>query len=483
MTTPRLLVSALALIAVLGGGCPVPSFNLTKVHPLQPSGKMAFGKIGGMMRAGGETISYRASNGANTATFTASVPSGAVEARDASGAALMVAPGLPGSMPRPMPPVPQKLATVEYVLPEALPTWGEEGDVIKLGRSMPDVKTTGQLAERAGLPSAVLNRVTEITGVNVQWKDGQGLAWSYDAASRSLSAWRENYSNDLGSPLKMPPDQTEAIAIADSFLDSHGFSSIKARGGTVEPSPWEILPMSGGGTSAGTGVAYPCLMERAVSSDSGMVPPPMTTPPSDPKPLTVETKAMAPVQTDIAPAIWPSPCGWDYSQVTVTYPETRGGQAIVHLGGYPTFAGSVVVDLRNKRVSSASLMLERPSDRSAYPLIDAATAKRRLQAGGLNPIWPYAESGSIKVTIEKVELVWLRHESWKEGTSLSFELPALLATGNVQRGDSKNLEQYRTVVPLLTDDALDESIDWSGSGGGAVSPPVVMDPAVAPERE
>jgi hypothetical protein len=487
MTTPRLLVSALALIAVLGGGCPTPSFNLTKVHPLQPSGRMAFGKIGGFNAGGKAEGAMEAGN----VVFTASslgAPGMAVAtmpARDAAGGmALMVDPAMPGSMPRPMPPVPQKLATVEYVLPEGLPTWGEEGDVIKLGRSMPDAKTAGLIAERSGLPSAVLNRVTEITGVNVQWKDGQGLAWSYDAASRSLSAWRENYSNDQGSPLKMPPDRTEAIAIADSFLDSHGFGDIKARGGTVEPSPWEVMPMvAGGGTSA---MAYPCLMERSVSSDGGMTPPPMATPPSAPMSDLPVIKMMAPIQqmpmedgqedvaTDVAPAIWPSPCGWDYSQVTVTYPEKRDGQSVVQLGGYPAFAGSVVVDLRNKRISSVSLMLTRPTERSAYPLIDAATAKRRLQAGGLNPIWPYADSGSIKVTVEKVELVWLRHESWKEGTSLTYDLPALLATGSVQRGDSKTEEQYRTVVPLLTDDALDESIDWGGSGGMPVPSPTPL---------
>ena len=489
MTTPRLLVSALALIAVLGGGCPVPSFNLTKVHPLQPSGKMAFGKIGGMMRTGGEQGATEAGN----VTFTAnsmgapSFPVSSMPARDAVGVtSIMVDPALP----RPMP---QKLATVEYVLPESLPSWGEEGDVVKLGRSMPDAKTAGQIAERAGLPSAVLNQVTEITGVNVQWKDGQGLAWSYDAASRSLSVWRENYGNDQGSPLKMPPDRTQAIAIADSFLDSRGFGDIKARGGIVEPSPWEVMPM-GGGTS---GVAYPCLMERSTVDVKAMGTPagvmtwtvaaPVATSPSEPPPSISEIKMMAPIQqkpmedgqedvvtTDAAPAIWPSPCGWDNSQVTVTYPEKRDGQSVVQLGGYPAFAGSVVVDLRNKRVSSASLMLTRPTERSAYPLIDAATAKRRLQAGGLNPIWPYAESGSIKVTVEKVELVWLRHESWKEGTSFTYDLPALLATGSVQRGDSKTEEQYLTVVPLLTDDALDESIDWGGGSGGIPMPTPLM---------
>ena len=474
MTLSRLLIPALALVVLLGGGCPVPSFNLTKVHPLQPSGKMAFGKIGGMMRAGGEMISSRATNGGNTAMFTAPAAGVAMEAGDAVGTvSLTVDPSVPGSMPRPMPPVTQRFATVEYVLPEALPTWGEEGDVVKLGRSLPDAKIAGQLAERAGLPSAVLDRVTEIKGVSVQWKDGQGLAWSYDAASRSLSAWRETYANDQGSPLKMPPDRTEAIAIADSFLDSHGFSSIKARGGIVEPSPWEVMPMSGGGT-AGTSIAYPCLMERSVSSDGIMAPPPMATPPSAPTIDLPEIKMMVSGEeaavTNVAPTIWPSPCGWDYSQVTVTYPETRGGQSVVHLGGYPAFAGSVVVDLRNKRVSSVSLMLDRPSERSAYPLIDAATAKRRLQAGGLNPVWPYSDSGSIKVMIEKVELVWLRHESWKEGSSQTFDLPALLATGNVKRGDKDASEPYRTVVPLLTDDALDESIDWEGGSGGVPVP-------------
>lgn len=451
---------------------------------MQPAARMAFGKIGGFSGGMGATRSI-SSVAQPMMAFLENGPSWAPGAPAAEGVAnVVVDQSAPTAMMRPYPST-ERLATVEYVVPETLPTWGEEGDVIRLGQTLPGLSTAGSFLEHAGLPHEVFGRASALGNVNVQWKDKEDLSWSYDAVSRSLNAWRDGAYTNQGSPLKTPPDRSVAIEVADAFLDRYGFGSIKSRGGRVEQAPWEMYA-AGGGTS---GVAYPCLMERTMEGGVVSTPPAVSTAPATPvAPSDVlidapEQVTMMEGQAGTAvssmPAIWPGPCGWDGWQVTVTYPAARSGQEVVQLGGYPAFAGSVTVDLAQKRVMNASILLERPEERSAYPLIDAATALRRLQSGGLNPVWPYSESGSIKVTIKEVTLVWLRHETWKDGTSMTFELPALLGVGTIQRGATVEPGEYRTLVPLLTDDALDESIDM---GGGGIPKPEPL-PAIMMEKE
>jgi hypothetical protein len=116
--------------------------------------------------------------------------------------------------------------------------------------------------------------------------------------------------------------------------------------------------------------------------------------------------------------------------------------------------------------------------RSAYPLLDSATVLKRLQEGGRNPVYPWGgESKDIQATIEKVELAWLRFDSWTDNKQQTYYIPAISASGHVDRGIAgQEPEEYHTTVALVKDDAFAEEGTVTGSGGGTVQ---IM-PAVAP---
>jgi hypothetical protein len=182
----------------------------------------------------------------------------------------------------------------------------------------------------------------------------------------------------------------------------------------------------------------------------------------------------------------PYPCGWWPQQATVSYGGTREGHKVEDISGYPFQVATVTVDLQSKAVTNGNVQLEDNVNRSTYPLIDQATAQRRLQSGGRNPIWDYGNgTKSIKVHIKTLEVVWMRYDTWSEGTSQTYYLPGLLATGTVDRGDGNTQEAYRTVMPLLQDDAFDFGNGYGGgpmpyAAGGAVN--VLPQPVPAPEK-
>ena len=96
--------------------------------------------------------------------------------------------------------------------------------------------------------------------------------------------------------------------------------------------------------------------------------------------------------------------------------------------------------------------------RSAYPLLDSATVMKRLQEGGRNPVYPWGnEIKDVQVTIDKVELAWLRFDSWLNNRQETYDIPAIAASGHVNRNiKGQEPEEYHTTVALVEDDAFAE---------------------------
>jgi hypothetical protein len=277
--------------------------------------------------------------------------------------------------------------------------------------------------------------------------------------------------------------EEEIVGIARTFLTAHGFNAIASQ--TPEIQEWpQILPMMGKPIQA-DGAGMPCRYFEGggVMMKGGL-------PAADLGVNAISVSSAPPSGSDVSEtsAIYPYPCGGWTTQVTLVYPASRDGKSVTDAYGNPASIATITIALASKEVTAGYVLLESAMDRSSYPLIDAETARRRLQSGGRNPVYGYGEK-NIVVHLKTIELVWMRYDSWKGGAHETYELPALLAKGTVDRGvKDQPVEEYRTIVPLLKDDvfAADEGggpepilYEGSvGSGGGAVR--ILPAPAPAP---
>ncbi|MBU1348547.1 hypothetical protein KJ781_00565, partial [Patescibacteria group bacterium] len=53
-------------------------------------------------------------------------------------------------------------------------------------------------------------------------------------------------------------------------------------------------------------------------------------------------------------------------------------------------------------------------------------------------------------------LVFMWYDAWSEGTNETYLIPALAGTGEATYPDGRT-EEYRTIIPLVTDDAFEDS--------------------------
>ena len=140
----------------------------------------------------------------------------------------------------------------------------------------------------------------------------------------------------------------------------------------------------------------------------------------------------------------------------MVYGGSREGKPVVDMSGNTYRSTSVSVDLQTKQVSSGSIQLDQNVERSSYPLIDQGTATKRLQSGGLDPVSPWSNGpGNINVDLTTFDIVWLRYDAWTGNQSATYFIPALRATGTVDRGiKGQTPEPYSEVVPLPSDDVF-----------------------------
>jgi hypothetical protein len=302
--------------------------------------------------------------------------------------------------------------------------------------------------------------------MNVQWKGSDNLQWTFDAGNKFLSFWKEMPMQEQPVNEKPQYNKDEIKQIADAFLDAHGFSSIRATGGEVDDSSYQVMIKESEKVAA-----MPCAFLRSDIAPTAAVPPPA--PDAIVKPeATTAGDAMR-----IDPAMYPSPCNWWPQQISVYYNTTREGLPVVEVGGWPNRSNSVTVDLRTKQVTNGVLQLDQTFERSSYPLIDLATATQKLMTGGTNPMYSWGVEGTkTHVTISSVQLVWMRYDSWVSGHMETYYLPALAAMGTVDRGmKDQPTEEYRTSVPLVADAAFQDTLTPP-----PVAIPMMIDAAVAP---
>ncbi|MCK9360734.1 hypothetical protein M0Q28_00700 [Patescibacteria group bacterium] len=448
------LLPAIVLISLLGAGCAPATPNVPSTggqpKPAPVATKLGFGKLPGLQPYGSlgtaEAMSSRSSGAVglsaiapNSAVPTPTVTWEAVES-DAAVSSPNVGGGTTGV--RIMPAPDMKPVNVKYAVSATMPDWQSEAQVLHVRRPNVDSSIVRSLAVPAGLPSALAGQVKQMQSVSMSWMDNEDFQWNFDPIYGNLNWWKQydpRIAMDLNAE-RMPEqggnppalDKARAIAAADAFLNSHGLSALREQGAIVDETPW---------TGSAT---MPCILKEE------------------------EVKARDAEATSL---IYPGPCGWYPTEVTVFYGAELEGLPTVDAGGYPFRMSSVQVSLSDYSVRSGNVMMAQDLERSAYPLISKDEAMKRLQEGGRNPVYSWGgEEGDVEVKITKAELAWMRFDSWANNKQESYYLPALAAEGTVDRKmKGQEPEVYRTVVPLVADSAFD--LD---QGGGGVPVPLMM---------
>jgi hypothetical protein len=423
----RMPLSAILLASVLlGAGCnqtPAPTPSPSDTSSDRPAAVQGFGMLPPVLGYGSlGTEAARSFRPADAALSSiAPVPMMAGVAMTEPAIAVR-APTLPEE------------AKVVYDIKGELPTWSADGTVYRVRQPGVSTSVARSIADAAGVPSQVSGGATEIQGANVSWRDAAGFIWNVDLPGRNLNWWKNvDYSKTQPEANNNPKLDAAAVkTAADNFLRDHGFGNLVGKG-IIEETPM-IMPLL-------RGESAPCpLMAEAREAAANPV-----APEAD---KIVDSKMM----------IWPSPCGYPI-QVTVYYPDVRDNMSTVDAGGWASRKASIQIDISNNSIVGGNVMLPSNEDSSAYPLISSEEAMKRLMAGGNNPIYGWYDGSGVKevrATISTVKLGWMRHDSWENNAMKTYFLPALLAEGTIDRGNSNQTEpeKYYTVVPLVADAAF-----------------------------
>jgi hypothetical protein len=459
------LTGLLTASMLLGAGCERPSFPLSippaqPPQPAAPAAERGFGLLPAIAAPGTlgspEAMSSRLSSAippiapvASTNAVGGGGVAGSVPAKDA-------AVGMDAMMIRPEP-YPMKTVPVRYNVTAALPTWDAEDHVLRAKPAQLPTSGITAVVTGSGLPSQVIGSNPDVRSVNFSWKDADGLTWNFDGYGRSLGFWKDGDVRIMAESVtnqKIAPtmEDAEAIRIADDFLTRKGLSFI-ARGSATVEKPWGYGIEPASMPCPTEPMPYVKTEEAAAAGTSGSA--------------TSDSKMMI------------APCGgWYPPQLTVSYTAQIGSRDVHDAGGWPFRAVSLQIDLVTKQIVGGNVWLPPQTESSRYPLISSAEAAKRLQEGGRNPIYPYYGGDDVKeivVTIEKTSLVWMRYDSWTNNQTQTYFVPAIAAEGTVSYApDRKDL--YRTVVPLVADDA------FGGNDQPKIMPmdAAVSEPAVAP---
>lgn len=427
----RITLSAILVATVLlGAGCnpkdqaPAKSGSPSSERPAPVQGFGLLPAIQSPSRPGMEVSSNFAAMGRTSVQVSAVAPMAAATDKEAPADMVVSNVGGGSSMAIRAPyPMPGELKVV-YDLKSDLPTWSADGSVYRVRQPSVSTGLARSISDAAGVPSQVAALAQEIQGANVSWRDASGFIWNVDLPGRNLNWWKNvDYSAQQDDTSERKLDAEAVKRAADDFLRRHGFGELAGKG-VIEENPM-IMPLL-------RGESIPCVMSarpEAAPSAAG------------------DAKLM----------IYPSPCGYPI-QVTVYYPDTRDGMDTVDMGGWMSRKASVQIDIKDNSVVGGNVMLPTSEDMSSYPLISMEEAKTRLMQGGNNPVYGW-DNGSgakeVRVSIDRVTLGYMRHDSWDNMTMRTYFLPALIVEGAVNRGgDQTEPETYRTVVPLVADKAF-----------------------------
>ncbi|MFO0764449.1 MAG: hypothetical protein U0487_00160 [Patescibacteria group bacterium] len=353
---------------------------------------------------------------------------------------------------------------VDYNWATEIPAIAGAADVYRAVRTKPDASITKTLLKSAGLPAALADGISEVQSLNASWKGKGGMVWSFDAMSNSLSWWKEvAYPQNYEGQPKL--DKDRAIKVAQDFVKANGLTGYATTAPELEDAPW-IRPLM-------EGTSMPCAAVKA-----------------EPAGFAGDLPVNDMVATSDRAIV--APCFWYPRTVNIVYPDKRDGKRVTDAwSGYPQQVLTITVSLDTYEVTGGYANLPTSLEASSYPMIDKGAVEEALKKGGRSPYYGWGKKGTrVQVQYNTFEQVVMRYDSWKDNKNETYFVPALLATGKVDSGDGNGLQDYRTIVPLIKAEFLEEmptpimymkgeTTDAAGTVGGTATLNVVA-PAPAP---
>jgi hypothetical protein len=333
-------------------------------------------------------------------------------------------------MPYPGPDGEYTQLEVDYNWATEIPAITGAADVYRAIRTKPDTSLTKSLLKSAGLPAALADSISEVQSLNASWKGKNSITWSFDAMSNSLSWWKEVVypQGDQGQP-KL--DEARAIQVAQDFVKANGLTGYATTAPELENAPW-IRPML-------EQTSMPCPMVKM-------------------DPAAASARAEAAPDAPATDSSMIAPCFWYPRTVNIVYPDVRDGKRVTDAwSGYPQQALTITVSLDTYEVTGGYANLPTSLEASSYPMIDKGAVEEALKKGGRSAYYGWGKKGTrVQIQYNKFEQVVMRYDSWKDNKNETYFVPALLATGTVDAGDGNGLQDYRTIVPLIKAEFLEE---------------------------
>lgn len=319
---------------------------------------------------------------------------------------------------------------VDYNWATEIPAIAGAADVYRAIRTKPDTAITKTLLKSAGLPAALADGISEVQSLDASWKGKNSITWSFDAMSNSLSWWKEvAYNQNYEGQPKL--DEARAIKVAQDFVKANGLTGYATTAPELEDAPW-IRPML-------DQTSMPCPMVKM-------------------DPAAASARVEAAPDAPVADTSIVAPCFWYPRTINIVYPDVRDGKRVTDAwSGYPQQALTITVSLDTYEVTGGYANLPTSLESSSYPMIDKDAVEAALKKGGRSPYYGWGKKGNrVQVQYNKFEQVVMRYDSWKDNKNETYFVPALLATGKVDNGDGNGLQDYRTIVPLIKAEFLEE---------------------------
>lgn len=303
----------------------------------------------------------------------------------------------------------------------ALPTFPPTVAVLRVRSGNPDDAQILNIASSFGLPGGIVGSHPVGRGMTLDWTDGNGMLWSYDAAARSVE-FADESSPTKALTVSEWTGQNGVLQKSVTFLDDRDISRQRLGLPFVDPdwSAWWDTEQSLGRCMDADTIA---IVRAISSSPSYLQQPPPTLP------LSKATKCVAPE--------FPS-------RMVVRMNETQDGQAIFLGDGTAQVGATLFVDATTGDVRSGSFAIRSEPDRSDYPAVTADDARKGMLSGGLGG------TPNGDVAIDSITSEWYAIRDTADPT-VSYYFPALIGSGTITFPDGR-AAAYRIVVPLVKTD-------------------------------
>jgi hypothetical protein len=290
--------------------------------------------------------------------------------------------------------------------------------VLRLKSGRPNDAQLRNIASSFGIPGGAIGAAPISREMSVEWKDEQGIRWTYHGSERRLEFADE--SKDLKTlTVSAWPEKAKIMENTLAFLDSHGVNRRRLADPYIEPDWgdwWESQ------RAAGRCMSRQFLNEvRTLSATPLLMQEDIPTPPSS-----LNTTCVSPE--------FPS-------RVIVHMNATQDGQGIFSSNGTPVHGATAILDAATGAVVSGRFLAPVDPDRSDYPAISLKEASGMLARGGLGGT-PQGD-----VTIDEVMFEWLFITDGSD-PSITYLYPAFVGYGTIL-GTDKKTGPYRIVVPLV----------------------------------